>query len=163
MKKLEIKENMTINDFMEEVKRLYATYFPESTCNVTFRNVLGGYSIAISCYLAGDISENNYGYRENDMFYVMFDIDCRPDKSVDDEFGTREIVCYKKSFLTAPPTQYLAYGRRDLPFRKGTGDAKKILAKLDKFFNTLYNAVVEERDNSNIAKNYVDLVNKKIK
>ena len=84
------------------------------------------------------------------MFSIKFNIDTRDAKSVDDEFGIRTIECYSKSFYTAPPNRYLAYGRHDLQFRKTTGDARKIIAALNKFFKRLHSAVVMERDNDKI-------------
>ena len=161
MKKLEIKDSMTIREFMEDVKRSYAKYFPKSRCNVVFRNILGN-AVFIDCFLAGDKSELSYGYAENDMFKVSFMIDMNGANSVDDDFGERTIQCTAKHILTAPPNRYLAYGRHDLSFRKASGDADKIIAKLDKFFAQLKDVVVDEYKNNNIADDYIDLVNDKI-
>jgi hypothetical protein len=130
-------------------------------CVARMKNILGN-SIFIDCFIAGDESEFPNGYAENDMFNIKFNIDTRDAKSVDDEFGIRTIECYSKSFYTAPPSRFLAYGRHDLQFRKTTGDARKIIAALDKFFKRLYDAVVMERDNDNIEKGHIDIVNRKI-
>jgi hypothetical protein len=154
-------QQCTIGEFCEEVKRTYHKYFPDSMCVARMKNILGN-SIFIDCFIAGDESEFPNGYAENDMFNIKFNIDTRDAKSVDDEFGIRTIECYSKSFYTAPPSRFLAYGRHDLQFRKTTGDARKIIAALDKFFKRLYDAVVMERDNDNIEKGHIDIVNRKI-
>ena len=68
----------------------------------------------------------------------------------------------KSSFLTKPAADYLAYGRKKVPFRKTKGDADKILKTLDKYFSVLKKSVKEELDNDNIHSNFIELLKSKI-
>lgn len=147
-----------VKNFMENVEKTYHKYFPNSLASVYVYSGLGKH-VSISCYLAKDKSEESHGYFENDMFGVGFMIDLTKDGKFP---STLVLESTKSSFLTKPESDYLAYGRKKVPFRKTKGDADKILKTLDKYFSVLKKSVKEELDNGNIHSNFIELLKSKI-
>ncbi|MBQ8997791.1 MAG: hypothetical protein IJ086_03735 [Clostridium sp.] len=63
-------ENITVRDFLSEVKETYSNYFTDSKCDTRLITNLYN-SIFINCYLANNKSECINGYFENDMFKYL--------------------------------------------------------------------------------------------
>lgn len=141
---------------------IYHKYLPNSFCNVLLSKVLGK-TIWIDCYLAGDGKEVSHGYLENDMFKISFSIDLPIDVEVSSELPEVITLRATNSWIALKPTnKYLAFDSRKIPFRKTTGTVEKILTYFDKYVKRLYDIVVEECNNNNIAPQFETLVKEKI-
>ena len=166
--KLTIKEanetgsEMTIEEFMQKVKAIYAKHFPDSRCHVQLTKNLGC-AIFIDFYLAKDSSEVFNGYAVNDMFQCGFDIFLEGRKELNDLMPDSMVLEAMKSVIKIrPENRYLAYDTVKIPFRKTTGNAKKILAALEKYVTRLASIVHEEYDKDTISDGYKDLLDSKI-
>lgn len=166
--KLTIKEanetgsGMTIEEFMQEVKDIYAKHFPDSHCNVQLTKNLGC-AIFIDFYLAKDSSEVSHGYAVNDMFQCGFDIFLEGRKELNDLMPDSMVLEAMKSVIKIrPENRYLAYDTVKIPFRKTTGNAKKILAALEKYVTRLASIVHAEYDKDTISDGYKNLLDSKI-
>jgi hypothetical protein len=155
--KLMIKEdynnsNKTIADFMNEIKAIYAKYFPNSSCAVSFKRTIGEYNIYISCYLAKNSSEVSNGIMGNDIFHVMFDIPLtRNETSKEDAMPENiELVAYHNTIRVKPENSYMFCSSLKVPFRKTKGTPDKVLKAFDKFVQRLYNTLKEQYDNNNL-------------
>ncbi len=146
-----------VDAFLEEVERLYHRYFPRSRIDAVAPRILGRYSIFIRCYLAGDGKEVPYGIWDNDMFNVRFHIDLTDDR----QFYDPIVLESRVSFIwIKPESQYLAFSRAKVPFRKTKGDTRKILQALDKYFARLKDTLIRVDDEDLVPENRQDLVDK---
>jgi hypothetical protein len=68
----------------------------------------------------------------------------------------------KSVIKVRPENRYLAYDTVKIPFRKTTGNAKKILATLEKYVTRLASIVHAEYDKDTISDGYKDLLDSKI-
>lgn len=154
--------SMTIAEFMEELKKTYNKYFPNSFCAVRFSKNLGS-TIWIDCYLAGDIHEVSNNIWQNDMFKICMNI-FLPDGTEKSSELPETITLESQSNWIAvkPSSKYVAFDTKKIPFRKTTGDGKKIIASFDKFVKRLYDSVKEEYNNDNIANNFTSIIAGKI-
>lgn len=161
--KLMIKEdynnsNKTITDFMNEIKAIYAKYFPNSSCAVAFRKILGEYSIGIRCYLAKDESEVANHIMDNDVFRVHFDIPLTHNEITKDSPmpETIELNSFSNTIRVKPENSYMFCSSIKVPFRKTKGTPEKILSTFDKFVQKLYNTLKEQYDNNNLLDTKAD-------
>ena len=150
---------MTIREFCEEIKAVYAKYFPYSEC-VTIFNPDWRY-VGIVCYLSADASETSYNIRNNDMFHVGFSVDIRKNATIDDEMTDTVMESNHHDFTINPTNPYCVYGSYNVPYRKTKGNAEKIINAFDRFVERLYNAVVNEYTNGNIHKDFTEIVKAK--
>jgi len=63
--------NMTVREFCNKAKEIYAKYFPNSMCNARLYKGLGR-AITIDLYLAGSVDEFPNKISHNDMFNISF-------------------------------------------------------------------------------------------
>lgn len=158
---------MLVNEFIEEVKKAYAKYFPQSKCFVKLSKNLYC-SIDITCCLASDKSELSSSLWDNDMFNVRFSIDTitgalKRDITEDSELpGDLRLECNQNSYLLKPTKTFMAYDRRGISFRKTKGDNKKILTALDNFFKKQHKQLLEDYDNGLVHDHYKNMVYNKI-
>lgn len=110
----------------------------------------------IQLYLAQNKQEEINGYFENDMFSITFKIR---------ENGENDYTMEKlnSSYLTKPTSEYMAYGRRQLAFRKTQGNEDKIITAFKKYVGNLHKALLEDLEQGNIHENHLELVKKKLK
>lgn len=169
---------MTIGEFLDEAKRIYNEYFPNSECIAVNRKVMGMEYIQITWLLSSDVSECISNIRDNDMFFISFNIDIKDttesgrlyDVAIRDNSSTNDrlmppmitMEVMRKSYLTKPDISYMAYGRRELPFRKTKGTPEKILATLEKYAKKLHDQLVEDMNNDVIHDHHIDLLKSKI-
>ena len=155
---------MTIKEFMNDVKETYKNYFPNSLCDIRIKYILGSV-IFSDFYLAGNEKEVYNGYFENDMFKCSFAIHLSDSKgySEDDEFETQTLESTSSCISIKSTDRWLAFDIKKIPFRKTTGDAKKILTAIDKYCAKLYSATNEAYETDNLCDKYEGLVEKKLK
>ena len=139
----------------------------ESKLELAYKEVFKNSKIALSrsdlaknvlwvqLYLAQDKSEEINGYFDNDMFSITLKIR---------ENGENDYTMEKlnSSYLTKPTSEYMAYGRRQLAFRKTQGDENKIITTFKKYVENLHNALIEDLKQGNIPENHITLLEKKI-
>lgn len=110
----------------------------------------------VQLYLAQDKSEEINGYFDNDMFNIILKIR---------ENGENDYTMEKlnSSYLIKPTSEYMAYGRRQLAFRKTQGNEDKIITTFKKYVGNLHKALLEDLEQGNIHENHLELVKEKIK
>lgn len=110
----------------------------------------------VQLYLAQDKSEEINGYFDNDMFSIILKIR---------ENGENDYTMEKlnSSYLIKPTSEYMAYGRRQLAFRKTQGNEDKIITTFKKYVGNLHKALLEDLEQGNIHENHLELVKEKIK
>lgn len=154
--------SMTVSEFMEELKKTYNKYFPNSLCSVRFSKNLGS-SIWIDCYLAGNIHEVPHNIWQNDMFKICLNIFLPNGTEKDSELPETITLESQYNYMALKPSnKYVAFDSKKVPFRKTTGDGKKVIASFDKFVKRLYDSVKEEYNNDNIANNFTSIIAGKI-
>lgn len=154
--------SVAVADFMEQVKSTYSKYFPHSVCKVDLYKNLGS-SINIDCFLASNKHELINGYWNNDMFKISFNIELSNSATLTSELPENiTLECGSHGYFIKPDVSYLAYGYRNIPFRKTSGPYTKCLSALDKFFSKLKTSVVNDLRDGNIHDNYKKLVRYKI-
>lgn len=67
-----------------------------------------------------------------------------------------------KVYFIKPEGRFLAYDIKSITFRKTTGDYKKIISSLDKFFSRLHSELLKDIEADMITDNYKQLVLNKI-
>ena len=152
---------MTIKEFLSEVKKIYADHFPDSQCQAKLAKNLGR-AIFIDFYLAKDSSEVSHGYAQNDMFKCGFVIHLDDNVEADSPMPDATLEAMSSVIATKPSNKWLAYDATKVPFRKTTGNAKKLLSTIEKYVQKLANAIHTEYENDNIADNYKSIVKSKI-
>jgi len=158
---------MKINELMQAIENTYSKHFPLSRISVDYVGNIYR-SISIVCYLAGDSTEVYNKIWRNDMLNIRFSIDA---ESGEFEKGTTEeselpenlkIEVNCKNYLIKPNNSHLVYSRRELKYRKTKGNAKKIIATLDKYFIKLKLQLQEDLKDEMITDNHKELVLTKI-
>lgn len=154
---------MKFVEFKEEIQKAYAKRFPQSACEVKILKYLGR-MISIDCYMAGDKSEFLFGYASNDMFSVGMSINLPDDFGNDDDLPEKLVLQWNSSFINIKPEEnWCAYDAEDVSCRKTTGDAKKIIKTLDKYFQRLFDTTKNLMEEDRIHQNYAELVSKKVR
>lgn len=138
-----------------KLELVYKEVFKNSKI-VLSRSDLAKNVLWVQLYLAQDKSEEINGYFDNDMFSIIFKIR---------ENGENDYTMEKlnSSYLTKPTSEYMAYGRRQLAFRKTQGDEDKIITTFKKYVGNLHKALLEDLEQGNIHENHLELVKEKIK
>jgi hypothetical protein len=158
---------MLINEFLREIENTYHKYFNNSRCSARLHTNLYK-SMDIACYLAIDINELRGGYWENDIFNIRFTINTENgelEKGITQASEVPEnlkIESYQKSYLLKPATHYMAFGSKQLSFRKTKGNYKKILVTLDKFFKQLHEELMKDIEADQIHNNHLALLKTKL-
>lgn len=172
------KSNMTIDEFISEVKHIYNEYFPNSECFARNLKTMGMEYIQIRWYLSADRSECPHNIRDNDLFWINFNIDIEDNTESGGIYEVRTydnstrntgympatitLDVYDKSVLRTPEVSYMAYSRINLPFRKTTGTPEKILATLRKYAQKLHDVVADSLEQGIIPDNREELVRSKL-
>lgn len=156
---------MKFNEFAERIKGKYAEKFPDSCCRVK-KYICLGYSITIDCYLSGENEAAECpSQASNDMFKITFNI-ALPEKfsyESDELPENMTMECWANVYLIATQDRHLYCDHRKIPYRKTTGDAEKIIKSAGKFFDRLYDLVMEDVKNGNVHENYAALVAEKVR
>lgn len=153
---------MKFKEFKEEVKRAYAKRFPDSACEVRIFKCLGK-SITIDCYLAKDSSEVSFGIIGNDMFVIAMMIDLPRNFGDDDDLPEKLTLEWQESFIKVKPeNDWIVSDIENVSHRKTTGDAKKIVKALDKYFQRVYDTTKKMFETGRVHDNYADLVSRKL-
>jgi hypothetical protein len=153
---------MKFKEFKEEVKKAYAKRFPNSLCEVYIFKCLGR-SLCITCRFVENEKEVPFGIMGNDMFYASMSINLPDNFGDDDDLPENMVLEWQSSCIKAKPeNKYLAYDAVNVSHRKTTGDAKKIIKALDKYFQRLYEATVKLFEEGKIHDNFADLAAQKI-
>ena len=153
---------MKFVEFKEEIQKAYAKRFPNSLCEVSIFKCLGR-SLYITCRFAENEKEVPFGIMGNDMFCASMSINLPDNFGDDDDLPESMVMEWQSSFIKAKPeSKYLAYDAVKVPYRKTTGDTKKIIKALDKYFQRLYEATVKLFEDGKIHDNYADLASRKI-
>lgn len=118
-----------LNDIQkQEIKDIYQSCFKGAS--IDFWEYKDGNYMWIKFYLAADTKELPHGYWENDCFHIRFEV-----RKIGDTFILK---AEEKSYLIKPIyNTWLAYDRRDIPFRKAEGDWGKITESLKRFVQRL--------------------------
>lgn len=170
--------NMTIGEFLSQVKTTYNKYFPDSECYAGNHRTLGMEYIRIQWYLSRDKSECPHSIRMNDLFHIAFTIDLEDNTKSGQVYemwtydNSAKNTGYMPNLITLDindkvvfckaKNPYMAYDYINLPYRKTTGTPEKILATLDKYANKLYTVVSELLANGDIPDDRVDFVQSKL-
>jgi len=157
---------MKINELIQQIENTYNKHFPLSKCFVKLSTNLYS-SIFIDCHLAGDKTELYNGYWENDIFRIRFSIDTDKGafKNINEMSEVPENLRMEidsKSYLLKPANPHMAFDRRNLSFRKTKGNAKKIVATLDKYFAKLKEELIKDLQAGLIHKNHINLLTEKL-
>ena len=158
---------MKINELIQQIEVTYSKHFPLSRISVDYVGNIYS-SISIVCYLAGNSTEVYNKIWRNDMLNIRFSIDA---ESGEFEKGTTEeselpeklkmeVNC--KNYLIKPNSTNMVYSRRNLSFRKTKGNAKKIVATLDKYFAKFKEELKNDLLTGNITDNHKELLTEKL-
>ena len=138
-----------------KLTEVYEGIFKNSKIAITKDSFSGDNVLWIRLYLAQNKQEEINGYFENDMFSITLKIR---------ENGENDYTMEKlnSSYSTKPTSEYMAYGRRQLAFRKTQGNEDKIITAFKKYVGNLHKALVEDLKQGNIHENHITLLEKKI-
>jgi len=158
---------MKINELIQQIENTYSKHFPASKCFVNYTTNLY-HSIFITCNIAANKTEVSNGIWENDILKVRFSIDT--DKGQFEKGLTLEsevpenlrLEVNDKRYFIKPESKHMAYDCKTLSFRKTKGNAKKIVATLDKYFAKLKSELKSDLLAGNITDNYVNLLTEKL-
>ena len=133
----------------------YKEIFKNSKIVITKNSFSGDNVLWVQLYLAQNKSEEINGYFDNDMLSITLKIR---------ENGENDYTMEKlnSSYLIKPTSKYMAYGRRQLAFRKTQGNEDKIITTFKKYVDNLHNALVEDLKQGNIHENHITLLTQKI-
>lgn len=158
---------MKINELCLELEKTYYKYFPESKIVCGFDDSLYR-CIDIKCFLAENKDEVAHGYWLNDIFNIYFMIDNDGEEidkkiNIDSEIDfSLEVECKRKSITIKPENNYMAYGSKQLKFRKTKGDGNKIINCFDKFCSQLKSELQLLLDSELIHDSHVEIVKSKL-
>lgn len=155
---------MKFEEFKKEVQNAYAGKFPKSRCMVKPYICFGSY-IAIDCFLAENLREVPHQIAGNDMFKISFLIDM-PEKfnfELDELPEEMTMESLKRTYVIAPENSYLYCDYRKIPYRKTSGDAKRIITTIGKFFDKLDKLVREDIEAGKIHNSYKSILPEKLK
>ena len=138
-----------------KLTEIYKEIFKNSKIELS-RSDLAKNVLWVQLYLAQNEQEEINGYFDNDIFGITLKIR---------ENGENDYTMEKlnSSYLIKPTNEYMAYGRRRLPFRKTRGDEDKIITTFKKYVGNLHKALLEDLEQGNIHENHLELVKEKLK
>ena len=157
----ESNENMTVKEFLEAIRDTYHKYFPNSLCSAKLTTGFGK-TIYIDCLLANSANEVSNGIWGNDAFRIRFAIDMPRDITLDDEMPVSEMTADQNSFRIKPENKYMYCDAKRVPYRKVTGDTKKLISTFDKFVQKLHTMAETELNNGNLLDSDVKLFTAKL-
>ena len=138
-----------------KLELVYKEFFKESKIRLSRSSFMNNV-LFIQLYLAKDEKEEINGYFDNDMFSITF-------KITDNGQGNYTMEKLSSSYVIKPISEYMVYGRKQLPFRKTQGDEDKIIATFKKYVERLHEALLEDLEQDNIHENHVRLLKEKLK
>ena len=153
---------MKFKEFKEEVKKAYAKRFPNSLCEVFIFKCLGR-SLCITCRFVENEKEVPFGIMGNDMFCASMSINLPDNFGDDDDLPENMVLEWQSSCIKAKPESWLTYDAEKVSYRKTTGDSKKIIKALDKYFQRLYDTTKKLVEEDRIHPNYAELVSRKVR
>ena len=153
---------MKFKEFKEEVKKAYAKRFPNSLCEVFIFKCLGR-SLCITCRFVENEKEVPFGIMGNDMFCASMSINLPDNFGDDNDLPENMVLEWQSSCIKAKPEGWLAYDAEKVSYRKTTGDSKKIIKALDKYFQRLYDTTKKLVEEDRIHPNYAELVSRKVR
>lgn len=139
-----------------KLELVYKEVFKNSKISLSKSDFTENVVLYIKLYLAQSKDEEINGYFDNDMFIILLKVT----KNSENNYTMEKI---NSSYLTKPTNEYMAYGRRQLPFRKTQGDEDKIITTFKKYVGNLHKALLEDLEQGNIHENHLELVKEKIK
>ena len=152
---------MKVREFLSQIEESYKKEFPNSRINASLSKCLS-YYISINCYIAKSKDEVFNGYFDNDILNVRFCSKNYNNLTLDDELNDDFCLeCCSKHYLTKPDVSYMAYGSRELKYRKCKGAEKNIKA-LERFFKNLKKSLIEDIKNDNIHDSHLELLKTKL-
>lgn len=160
------QSEMTIEQFLQSVRDLWAKYMPNSVVFAQLgspRGIYRGY-VTIVPKMAKDKSEVYNKIWENDILNVVFSIDLGQDYETEDKNlpDTITMEPNHKSFMVKPKNPAYAYDSFKFGFRKTVGTPQKILQTLDKYFKTIRDELKKALGNDQITDNYKELLQEKV-
>lgn len=153
---------MKFVEFKEEIRKSYAKRFPNSLCEVYIFKCLGR-SLCITCRFVENEKEVPFGIMGNDMFCASMSINLPDNFGDDDDLPENMVLEWQSSCIKAKPESWLAYDAEKVSYRKTTGDSKKIIKALDKYFQRLYDTTKKLVEEDRIHPNYTELVSRKVR
>lgn len=164
--KLTIRESngtMTVREFCDKAKEIYAKYFPDSMCVARLYKGLGR-AVTIDCYLAGNVDEFPNKISHNDMFNISFWIHDIPSSTeLDSEMPeTVTLTSDRHSYAIAPTNKYLYAESRNVVFRKTIGSPEKCLQAFERFIKKLHDSIKKDLEAGVAHSNFIDILNSKI-
>lgn len=155
---------MKFKEFQDRIMAVYAAKFPKSLCVCKIQNTLGGY-INIDCYLGAGIKEFTNGIAQNDAISAKFDISLPRGEWGDESELPEEmkIRALNHAVKHKPPQDesYLYCKYTNIPFRRTTGDAEKIIKVFTRFVDRLHKKISEQYANDNLLPDDMELFARK--
>ena len=138
-----------------KLTEVYEGIFKNSKIAITKNSFSGDNVLWVQLFLAQNEKEEINGYFDNDMFSITLKIR---------ENGKNDYTMEKlnSSYLIKPTSEYMAYGRRQLAFRKTQGNEDKIITTFQKYVENLHKALLEDLEQGNIHGNHITLLTQKI-
>lgn len=155
---------MKFKEFQERIMAVYAAKFPKSLCVCKIHNTLGGY-INIDCYLGAGSDEFPHRIAENDAISVKFDIslprgEWGDESELPEEMKIR-VLNHAVKHKPAQDKSYFYCEYTNIPFRRTTGDAEKIIKAFIRFVDRLHKKISEQYANDNLLPDDMELFARK--
>lgn len=155
---------MKFKEFQDRIMTAYAAKFPKSLCTCTLIKGFGKY-IIIDCYLGAGDDEFPHRIAENDAIYTKLTIDL-PTRNWTEENelpDTMTLEAIRNSIKHKPPQDesYLYCKYTNIPFRRTTGDAEKIIKVFTRFVDRLHKKISEQYANDNLLPDDMELFARK--
>ena len=134
------------SDDITQIEKDFLSVFPNGKINVRIYNGIGDPCLAINALLIGNKDDQSNGIIDNDPLNIKFiGFLSKKFPNKNDKFVFEKIM----GGLSIQPEEgsYMAMGRVKLPFRKSTNTMTKQVAKLKKFWVTVGQAVLDNKDN----------------
>jgi len=132
-----------INKFIDDLKRIGKKYFPKSFHDVRIYKGLGK-SIAYDFSIEAKQDWENNIFQNSPVGFVKL---IYSKKYNDDLTIPLEVEGGNIAMVLKPDNNYMVYSRKKIPFRKASGDTKKILKAFDKLFSKMKQMVKDNYDN----------------
>lgn len=154
---------MKYSEFAEKINDIYKAKFPRSTISIKKWHCFTN-SILISLYLAGNQKECTFGYWDNDMMQIRFDVTLpgRFDFEIDELPEKISMENVMNVYKIEPENKYLAFGGRKITYRRADGTPEKIIEAFKKYVDRLYKSIIDDMAAGKIHKTYIELVKEKI-
>lgn len=155
----ESKESLELAEgVLQALKAVFTKHFPKSRISGEFSTNLSP-SIHIRFYLGNDRADFSSNIPENDP--MIHDIFVWMKNAVDDQgyiTGPITLERSRGSLSVTDPTGRMAFNRVKIPFRKTTGDGKKVVQAFEKYLVRLKQAVKDNVDNISVPFDVTDRV-----